>query len=63
MSSYTITDRVSGFEIGIYAASTAREAVEAMHVDAGYKSTAHCARIMSTTVEALLAGLIVAVPS
>lgn len=56
---YTITTRSTGLDLGTYTASTARDAVEAMHIDAGYRSTADAAEQLGETVEALLADLIV----
>lgn len=55
----TITNRSTGLDLGTYVASSAHEAIEAMHRDAGYLSTADAAEQLDSTVEALLADLIV----
>ena len=63
MMTYTITTRSTGLDLGTYAASTARDAVEAMHIHAGYLSTVDAAEKLGETVDALLADLIVTATS
>lgn len=40
MTSFHIWSKNSGEDLGIYQAATADEAVDALHADAGYSSTA-----------------------
>jgi len=49
----------SGTDMGTYSAETADIAIETMHRDAGYESSADAATALSTTVEALRAELVV----
>lgn len=63
MTSYKITTRSTGFDLGTYTASTAREAIEAMHLAAGYRSLEDAAQQLGQTVEALLADLVASATS
>lgn len=55
---WTITSS-AGMDMGDYLAETADLAIEAMHRDAGYASSADAAQALGTTVEALRAELVV----
>jgi hypothetical protein len=59
MNNYSISNRSSGFDLGIFSGATADAAINAMHVDAGYRSTEHAADALGTTVEALRSDLVV----
>lgn len=59
MTSYQITARDTGHCLGIYEGATDADAVEAMHIDAGYAGSGEAAAALETTVEALRADLIV----
>lgn len=55
--SYQITARDTGHCLGIYEGATDADAVEAMHIDAGYAGSGEAAAALETTVEALRAQL------
>lgn len=55
MTSYTITIRSTGADMGTHEGATPREAIEAMHRDAGYVSIEAAAAALETTVDALVA--------
>ena len=57
MTSYQITARDTGHCLGIYEGATPADAVEAMHIDAGYAGSGEAAAALETTVEALRAQL------
>lgn len=57
MTTFTISSRISGITFGEYDGATADAAIESMHRDAGYRSTAAAAEALSTTVDALRAEL------
>jgi hypothetical protein len=57
MTSYQITARDTGHCLGIYEGVTDADAVEAMHVEAGYAGSGEAAAALETTVEALRAQL------
>lgn len=59
MTSYTITNRTSGMDLGTYEAETREAAILAMTKDAGYASREEMAEALSTTVEALDADVVV----
>ncbi len=60
MQLYSITNRTSSLHLGYYPGRTADEALDAFYSDAGYSCRVGAARALETTVEALLADLIVA---
>ena len=60
MKLYDITNKTSGVHLGHYPGRTADEALDAYYSDAGYSCRVGAARALETTVEALLADLIVA---
>ena len=60
MKLYDITNRTSSLHLGHYPGRTADEALDAYYSDAGYSCRVGAARALDTTVEALLADLIVA---
>lgn len=60
MKLYNITNKTSSLHIGAYPGRTADEALDAYYSDAGYSCRIGAARALETTVEALLADLIVA---
>lgn len=60
MKLYSITNRTSSLHLGAYPGRTADEALDAYYSDAGYSCRVGAARALETTVEALLADLIVA---
>ena len=60
MKLYSITNRTSAQDLGAYPGRTADEALDAYYSDAGYSCRVGAARALETTVEALLADLIVA---
>jgi hypothetical protein len=55
MTSYTITIKSASADMGTHEGATAREAIEAMHRDAGYTSIEAAASALETTVDALVA--------
>jgi hypothetical protein len=55
--SYQIIARDTGHCLGIYEGVTDADAVEAMHIDAGYAGSGEAAAALETTVEALRAQL------
>lgn len=57
MTAYTITNRVSGAELGIYEGETPEAAIAAMHLDAGYDSTEAAADALGVAVDELIAEL------
>lgn len=57
MTSYTITNRISGLCLGTYEGATPQEAIEVMRRDAGYADSQAAADALGTTVEALDAEL------
>ena len=57
MPTFTISSRISGAVLGEYDGATADAAIESMHRDAGYRSSAAAADALSTTVDALRAEL------
>jgi hypothetical protein len=57
MTSYQINARDTGHCLGIYEGATDADAVEAMHVEAGYAGSGEAAAALETTVEALRAQL------
>jgi hypothetical protein len=59
MTTYSISNRSSGFDLGIYNGSTADDAVNAMYMDAGYRDAQHAADVLETTVETLRSELVV----
>ena len=59
MKAYRIINKISGLDMGTYSADSAGAAIEAMHRDAGYESSEDAARVLSTTVEELVAALFV----
>ena len=56
-TTFAITNRTSGADLGTFTASTALEAAEAMAIDAGYDSLDRMADVLETTVEEMLADL------
>ena len=60
MNLYSITNRTSAQDLGAYPGRTADEALDAFYIDAGYSCRIGAARALDTTVDALLADLIVA---
>ena len=60
MNLYSITNRTSAQDLGAYPGRTADEALDAFYSDAGYSCRIGAARALDTTVDALLADLIVA---
>lgn len=59
MNLYSITNRTSAQNLGLYPGRTADEALDAFYSDAGYSCRVGAARALDTTVEALLADLVV----
>jgi len=59
MTVYRISSVTSGAALGEYEGETASEAVAALHLDAGYGSTAEAAAALGLTVEAALDDLVV----
>ena len=59
MNLYSITNRTSAQDLGAYPGRTADEALDAFYSDAGYSCRIGAARALDTTVEALLADLVV----
>jgi hypothetical protein len=59
MNLYSITNRTSAQNLGLYPGRTADEALDAYYSDAGYSCRIGAARALDTTVDALLADLIV----
>lgn len=59
MNLYNITNRTSAQNLGLYPGRTADEALDAFYSDAGYSCRVGAACALDTTVEALLADLIV----
>ena len=57
MTSYQITARDTGHCFGVYEGCTPSDAVEAMHMAAGYAGSGEAAAALEMTVEALLAQL------
>lgn len=57
--SYRIVVKSTAEDLGVFEGETAEEAVNAMHVDAGYASTADCAERVNSTPAQLLADLMV----
>ena len=60
MNLYSITNKTSAQDLGAYPGRTADEALDAFYSDAGYSCRIGAARALDTTVDALLADLIVA---
>ena len=56
---YSITNRSSGLNLGVYAATCEADAIDVMSRDAGYESTADAAETLGQTVRAYCADLIV----
>ncbi len=59
MNLYSITNRTSAQDLGAYPGRTADEALDAYYSDAGYSCRIGAARALDTTVDALLADLVV----
>lgn len=59
MNLYSITNKTSAQDLGLYPGRTADEAFDAFYSDAGYSCRIGAARALDTTVDALLADLIV----
>lgn len=59
MNLYSITNKTSAQDLGAYPGRTADEALDAFYSDAGYSCRIGAARALDTTVDALLADLIV----
>jgi hypothetical protein len=58
-SYYRITNRTSGLSLGLYWGETPDDAVEAMELAAGYRSSRDAAEALGETAESLRADLIV----
>lgn len=54
---YHLISRTSNVYLGTYAGSTPREAIRAMHRDAGYKDSRDAAKALGVTVKALIADI------
>lgn len=50
---YRITNRVSGHCLGVFEGVSEVAAIEAMHIDMGYRDSAHAADVLERTVAAL----------
>lgn len=59
MNLYSITNKTSAQNLGAYPGRTADEALDAYYSDAGYSCRVGAARALDTTVDALLADLVV----
>ena len=57
MTTFTITSRISGITFGEYTGETIEQAIESMHRDMGYRSTAAAAEALSVTADDLRAEL------
>lgn len=57
MTSYTITHKTSGLDLGTYEAATPADAIAAMRLDAGYSDSAALAETLGCTVADLDAEL------
>ena len=56
---YLITSRSTGAVLGTYEGETPADAIEAMHRDAGYRSTLDAAETLGVAVDELVADLCV----
>jgi len=59
MNLYSITNKTSAQDLGAYPGRTADEALDAYYSDAGYSCRIGAARALDTTVDALVADLII----
>lgn len=54
MTQYSISNRTSGADLGIYESASVEEALDTMARDAGYKNYADCCSVVSADLDELI---------